>query len=233
MQGFYANVEGVCKLLEGESEELINQISSHQIDLFELLSKDLNTSDCDNFYRQACVICGTLDNETLSISSAIRLFLIHHKNGRLPKSSESKLLMQYMDKKFEEERRCNSKENEKTNQKIDKVYTKLDNVTEQCEKSFEDRLNEEIDKNPNSPFHKLPKEKRWEVIHFTAIYIKNKYNLTRTAKELGSPNRKSHIREMLIKVGYYKKSPKSGKKHGHKQVTRERNLTPQERQRMN
>ncbi len=213
---------------------MINQISSHQIDLFELLSKDLNISDCDNFYRLACVICGTLDNETLSISSAISLFLKHHKNGRLPKSSETKLLIQCIRGEAAKTRTHISKEDEKINQKLDKVDTKLDNATEQFNKSFEDRLNEEIDKNPDSPFHKLPEEKRKEAFRFAVAYHQNNFNLSRTVKALGfNKNKKSHVRDVLIKVNVYQKSPKSGKKHGHKQVTREWNLTPQERQRMN
>ncbi len=146
------------------------------------------------------------------------------------KKDETQNLVRNQGKKIDELQR----DHEEMNQKLDKVDTKLDNVTERFDKSFEDRLNEEINKNPSSPFCKLPKEKREKAFRFAVVYHQNNFNLSRTVKALGfNSSHKSQVRKILIKVGQYRLSSKSGKKHGHKQATREWNLTPQERQKMN
>ena len=137
-------------------------------------------------------------------------------------------------KEYREDQKKIDKKLEGLDKKISKVEIKLDNATEQFDKSFEEQLREKFASTPDSPFNRLPKEKQKEAFDFAVAYQQNNFNLSRTVKAFGFDNdKKSHVRDVLIKIGVYKKSPKSGKKHGHRQATRERNLTPQERQKMN
>ncbi len=134
-QGFYANVEGVCKVLEGKSNELIDQISYYQIELAGFLLSETDITSCNIFWRQLCEIEGTLDNETLSMNSAVSLFLIHHKNGRLPKNPEAEFLTKYING-IKEDINEIKEENKKTQQLICNKYEETQkHISEECAKT--------------------------------------------------------------------------------------------------